>query len=346
MALSPPRLRDLAALTLALVLVALPAPVPASPSTNDGASARELFEQARQLMHQGKYSEACPKLEESRRLEAKSATLINLGDCYEKEGKLASAWAAYIEAASAAARDGKDARARAARARAEALASLVPKIVITVASANKVAGLEVFCDSKAVGADEWGQALPFDPGEHKLSASAPDREPWETTVSLEKGQTVTVEVPELEPHSVPVAPPVPPPPPERQPTLVAPSAAPAVTHDRQTHAFELPPPLVLVFAGVGVAGLAVGTISGLVSMSKHDEAAKHCDGSACRDTEGVELKDDARLAGNISTVSFIVGAAGLAAGTTFWLMANHESAAPTQARVSIGPRSIAVQGSW
>src|SRR5271154_1822433 len=72
----------------------------------DGASskaaAQALFEEARQLMIDGKFGEACPKLEESERLDPGAGTLLNLGHCYEKNGQTASAWVTYKDAANAA----------------------------------------------------------------------------------------------------------------------------------------------------------------------------------------------------------------------------------------------------
>src|SRR5439155_4931174 len=77
--------------------------------------------------------------------------------------------------------------------------------------------------------------------------------------------------------------------------------------------------LALVAGGVGVAGLAVGAVFGLSSISKHDEAEHHCSGSICRDEQGVELRAQATRAGNASTAAFLVGAAGLVGGAALWL---------------------------
>lgn len=84
----------------------------------------------------------------------------------------------------------------------------------------------------------------------------------------------------------------------------------------------------LVTAGVGVVGLAIGIGFGLDSLSKHDAAAQSCR-SQC-DQHGLDLWSEARSAGNVSTVAFIIGAAGLASGTALWLVSKPESKpAPT-----------------
>src|SRR5687768_12013927 len=83
-----------------------PAPIqerPASPRTsakgNLGA-AEVAFDEAIALSEAGKYEEACSKFEESDRLDHAMNTLFNLADCYEKIGRIASAWEAFSKVAS------------------------------------------------------------------------------------------------------------------------------------------------------------------------------------------------------------------------------------------------------
>src|SRR4029078_12457123 len=78
-----------------------------SRAEGDAAAAQALFDQARQLVSEVKCSEACPKFEESQRLDPGSGTLLNLADCYERQGKLATAWTKFLEAASAGETAGK-----------------------------------------------------------------------------------------------------------------------------------------------------------------------------------------------------------------------------------------------
>jgi hypothetical protein len=101
--------------------------------------------------------------------------------------------------------------------------------------------------------------------------------------------------------------------------------------------------IALVAAGVGVAGVGVGTIFGLQSMSKHSDASAKCPG-ACSDQAGVELWNDARSAGNISTIAFAVGGVGLATGAILWFTAKSPGA--TSLHADIGPGSIRIRGSW
>ena len=67
--------------------------------SEDRVAAESLFTDARRLMQAGDYEQACPKLEASRRLEPGLGTTLNLGDCYEKIGRTASAWGEFRSAA-------------------------------------------------------------------------------------------------------------------------------------------------------------------------------------------------------------------------------------------------------
>jgi hypothetical protein len=99
----------------------------------------------------------------------------------------------------------------------------------------------------------------------------------------------------------------------------------------------------LVAGGVGVAGIAVGSIFGLSAISKKNDAATYCD-PGCRDQSWLDLKASSMHAGNISTVAFVVGGVGLAGAALLWLTdPSDKSAAP---RVGIAPSGIVVKGAW
>ena len=104
--------------------------------------------------------------------------------------------------------------------------------------------------------------------------------------------------------------------------------------------------LALVAGGVGVAGLAVGAVFGLSSISKHDEAEHHCSGSICRDEQGVELRAQATRAGNASTAAFLVGAAGLVGGAALWLTAKPDATTGARPAIGVGLGTVVVTQRW
>src|ERR1044071_7524440 len=90
-------------------------------SASDKATAEALFGEGRRLMAQANYRDACPKFEASLKLDPGVGAMLNLADCYEKNGQTASAWAEFLEASSAARVAGSRDREELARSRAAAL---------------------------------------------------------------------------------------------------------------------------------------------------------------------------------------------------------------------------------
>lgn len=161
--------------------------------------ATKLFQEGRALMSEGKYGAACAKLEESMKIKRGIGTLYNVADCYEKLGHTAKAWRHFREAASKAAASGDGERATAAQERADALEPMLMKLRIELSpGAQTITGLELSRDGSLVPREERGVAVPVDPGNYRVSATAPGRRAWSTEVIVrEPGKVVTVSVPEL-----------------------------------------------------------------------------------------------------------------------------------------------------
>lgn len=331
---------------IALVLTFI-CPRVARADVADSAAAQALFDQARHLMKQGHYEAACPKLKESQRLDPGSGTLINLANCYAHEGKTATAWSTFLEAAAASHRVGNAPREQAARARAAALKPKLSQLIVNVAAPARVKGLALTRDGVPIDPPMWGAPVPTDPGKHTIIATAPGYKTWQTVVTVKHGPAdLTVDVPPLQ-KAAGAASTTPPATTTAAPTPSAPTTSPApppATADQTPSAgggLGTQRTLALVAGGLGVVGVGVGTAFGLVSKSKHDQAASHCNGSLCRDQTGVDLKSQARSAGNISTVGFIVGGIGLAAAVTLWL-----TAGPKHTEVGLAPNGVSVRGEW
>lgn len=191
---------DMKALALGL-LIASSSLVMSDALADEGAraSAQVLFDDAMKLIDQKDFDHACPKLAEVVRLQpGKVGAMLELSRCYLGAGKIASAWARYRASADAA-REAGDGRAAEADAKAAELAPHVPKVVIAVTTVTRgVPGLIVKRDDVEVGAAQWGTPLPVDAGKHSLSASAPGRRAWTTTLDVVEGAAMTIEVPALD----------------------------------------------------------------------------------------------------------------------------------------------------
>lgn len=253
-----------------------------------GAAAAEvLFREGIELRRAGQTSEACEKFEESQRLDPAAGTLLNLGDCREAEGKLASAWALFEEARKAAV---SDVVREEAAARALAVRERLSFLRIEVK--EPAPGLVVRYGEVTLGRAAYGTRVPVDPGDVTVSASAPGYETWTTVVKVDQG-TLRVAVPAL----VPVAPD--PPPPEAPPSR---SVGP------------------WILGASGVATLGVGLALGLVAKGHYDTAEGLC---PTHDGCGDEAMAEASKADALATTStFLVpiGALALTGGIVWWLM--------------------------
>ena len=343
----------------ALVLFAfelLPA-ISAHAQGRDPAAAQALFDQARSLMEAGRYEEACSKLAESQRLDSGVGTQFNLAVCYEQQGKIASAWATFLEVASIASASGQQARASAATRRASMLESRLPRLKLTVPQEAQVAGLEIKRDGAIVGGAQWEMALPVDPGEHLIELTAPGRKALTRSVSASAGVVTTFTVPVLAAEEAPSATPAVAEVPAVQPVARTPPQAPAVnvqparvrpaTQDR-VEPSSGPGGGVIALGIVGVVAIGGGSVLGVIAMNKDDESKKHCaadDPNSCS-AEGVDLRDDAFLFGNIATAAFIAGGAALAAGSVLWLTSDPEEEQGTALTLRAGPSAarVIVQG--
>jgi len=274
----------------------------------DAALAQSLFDEALRLMDQNRYSEACPKLAESQRLDPGGGTLHNLGLCREKEGKLATAWAVWNEALSRAIKDQRKDRENTARQHVDALAPQVAKIVINVPeSVATLEGLEITLDGARIGRAAWGLQSPVDVGTHPITAMAMGKQEWQKAIEVrENGEAITVDVPDL---------------------VDAPKTRqvekPLVTKSSPLR------PIGLVVGGVGVAGVIVGAIGGGLAIAKRSDSNAQCPMNQCTQ-KGVSLNDDAKAFAWVANIGFGVGIAGLAVGTLLFIMGK-----PTQQRAAM-----------
>jgi hypothetical protein len=322
---------------LAITAVTIGLAWPSLARANDPATAQMLFDQARKLMAQDRYAEACPKLEESQKLDPAGGTLLHLAVCREREGRIATAWALYSDALSQAKRDKRADRSKFAQERIDVLGPRLPKMRVRVAPANRtMPGFKLTRDDLAVGEAQWAESVPVDPGARVMKAQAEGRKTWTMKVDVPtEPKEVTVEVPELEidPHPPETGPTTGPKPEEKKKNV---SYEDATRGDTQRT-------LGLAAAGVGVVGFGVGAIFGLISISKKNAADEVCRGQERElcPPQGVEDGDAAIQAGNVSTIAFIAGAAFAAGGAVLYFTAP-DAATPVAIAPTFGPNAAAL----
>lgn len=171
------------------------------------AQAEMLFRQAKQLMAQKKFAEACDAFDASQKLDASLATALNQADCREKNGQLATAFGLFLEAQ----RQARGADAQLEKIAGDRAAKLEPrlsKLTIAVLAASKIDGLAVTRNGEVVDGALWNRALPVDGGAMAIVATAPGVKAWTHTVTVgNEGDTKVVDVPNLKAPPVAVKPP-------------------------------------------------------------------------------------------------------------------------------------------
>lgn len=311
---------------LALVVACVLVPSAARAAPQDDASAEALFLDGRKLMDAGRFDEACAKFAASQRFSPGVGTLLNLGDCYEKAGKLASAWAVFRDAIEASQRAGREDREVLARDRAKALEGQLGKLSLSVTGARP--GLVVKRDGIEVDPAAFGVAVPVDAGEHRVEASAPGYATWAQRVVTKDRGVHSVAIPELERDDATAAPPS--------------GAGGGDPSPSDGDAGSAQRTWGWVGVGVGAAGLAAGGVFALLAKSKWDEAqSDYCRSDRECTPRGVELVDEARGLGNIATVASVAGVAVL--GTGIVLVLTSPSRPPAAAESARSPRGLRAQ---
>lgn len=312
---------------------AQPPTAQASGASDGAAVARSLFDTGRVLLKSGQnaeasgdvdearnlYEQAAAKFGESLRLDPGGGTLLNLALAHRLAGKTASAWAEYNEALRRARGDGRADRERLAQAAIDELTPHLSHLTVTVPKGVRVPGLEVRRNGVIVGEPAWGEALPVDPGEQRIEATAPGKLPWKTkqTVALGAGRNAVV-IPSLADAPRPMT------------TGVVPEARDRGPGSRRAAGY--------VTMGVGMAAATVATFLGLTAISKAKDAEHACYSGAyqCND-QAAKLTSQGRVAADWSTALFATGFAAVASGVVLVLTGREPR---TTGQVGLGPEGV------
>ena len=306
-----------------------------SSSDQDKALAATLFDDGRVLLSQGKVPEACRKLEESRRLDRLPGTVLNLAACHEREGLTASAMVEFREARAMAEREQRGDRVSFADEHLKAIMPKLSVLVVVVPPEVDLPALTVLRDGIALGRTVWGTRIPVDPGTHLVEASAPGKQMRHLEVRVGPDadvQTVTIgRLDDAPAAAAPVAAPPPAAPATATTPAKTPESPPADTGMSTRRQWAI------VSMGAGVLGIGAGSILGVVALGKHNAPGATCTTSPCSATS-LGFNNDAKLAADVSTVSFIVGGVGLALGAFLWFGDSSVTVAPGVGSLDVSGR--------
>lgn len=295
------------------------------------SAAQALFEEARQLMLDDRPLEACPKFEESLRLDPALGTLLNLALCHEKQGKAATAYLEYTDAVAQSVREGDRERQALAQERAVALEPRVIRLSLRVAFAPPK-GFWVELDGTRFEAAALDVALPVDPGPHLIRYGAPGRRSRESSVfALERERRPALVLAELEALEAP---------PEPKPVF---ASGTAVTTTERSNTRSL---VTGALIGGGLAALVFGTYSGIEAGRQWSKRNEHCPDGCDRNAS--LYGDNAQRFATLSNGSIALGLAAIGVGV--YLFATKPNEAPRagaklSAALQQGRGMVVIEGS-
>lgn len=298
------------------VLSTLAGSAAADPSPADAALAQALFDEGRALAEAGKYSEACPKLSLSNRLDPGGGTLLNLALCHDNDGALALAWTEYTDALAQARRDHREDRISFAEAHLADLEQRLPHLRIVLRSPSP--DIVVSLDDGVVDAVAIGLAIPVNPGRHVVRATAKGKISWRRELTVRVGERGEVDVPELAP--------------ELATSPLAPEAADARSSSRRTVGWAI--------AGVGAAAVIGGAVVGVLALKENARTDQLCPSNPCTDPDGVRASESAVAFAWIANGSIAGGVVAIAVGTYLVLTSPSPSPRKSRARFRPGPNGM------
>lgn len=343
------------ALSLALA-IALPV---AAQTDAERAGARAAAEQGAKAFSDGRFADAVDLFARAESLVHAPPHLLYMARAHEKLGQLVKARETYLKITrEKLAPNAPDAFKDAQSSAAEELSALEPRVpYLTIQVTGEGADTAVvLMDDKSVPKALIGVPYPVDPGEHTLQATGNDVQSEARKVTVAEGKRESVEL------ALKSAPGVRPPGAAAEPGTETgepstgeraagePGASASFdtgTAGKGTNTLRIASYAAL---GVGVVGLAAGTIFALQASSKRGEADDLCNlpGGGCpadKQDEIQALDDDADSAASLATVGFIVGGVGVAAGVTlFFLSSDDSSASEPSIRPWVGLGSAGVSG--
>lgn len=305
----PPLVRALVCL---VVLCAFPKFSLAEPEPEQARkTARSLAEEALELMEQQEYEKAHERLARAYGLFAAPTLAVLDAHALQNMGQLVAAAKRYQQALDSpvdrhSPRAFRKAVKEAKRERAR-LSEQIPRLVISVSGAS-AQDLTVQLDDELLAAEDWGKPRQVDPGEHSVRAVRGQATLFFQEVQVGLGETARVVL------AVPPSPPTAPPP---------------VVRERRSSNHSV---VAWTSLGVGVAGLALGVVSGVVMLNAQSQLDDGCSPVCSPDLQS-DL-DRFRAARSLSMVGYSVGAVGLGLG--LWMIFDQSEPSSEEPKANVG----------
>jgi hypothetical protein len=230
--------------------------------------------------------------------------------------------------------------------RVDEVNAAIPTVIFEVkdAAGNDLSAVRLSMDGEVLAESLQGTALSIDPGVHTFVFETPNHAPLQKQFVIREAekerresirfQDVAPPVQDIAPARAAVVVPA-------QTASPAPAAAPPPSDT--TPGLGTPRTIALAAGGVGILSLGVGTVFAVTTIANRNDAAAACPAVTCGTQRGVDLWNDAKTNGNLSTAFLIVGGLGLATGAILWFATRPEHGS---VRMGVGQGSLHLEGTW
>ncbi len=292
------------------------------PSAADSESALQLYKEGKALRDKGEQQAGLEKLRAAYSLVETPITALELGRTYIAVGQLVEARGVLLSVSRIPVRNNESTKAGEARIEAEALAiGLRPRLAsLTVRPRGVTPGgsaPRISIDNVALPAEAATVPRVLNPGAHVVVVEA-NGQKVQSDITLAEGQSSELDVAippaKIEPAAVPLAITTEPPPP---------------APDRKLS------PLGYIGFGTAAVGIGVGTVTGILTLSKASALKDACRDKQCPESSQSDI-DSASATGAVSTVAFIVGGVGVAVGVVGLFMGGRSE---SHAGAALAPRA-------
>ena len=272
----------------------------AAPSARDRQDAAVLTNKGRAAARALRHGEAVELFRKADQLEPSSARKLELSKALVAEGKLVEASQILNGLMNDTSLGPRDKWAKdAAKKQLAQFESRIPWLQVQVVGPASSTKVRVEVDGKEV---EASTEAPVDPGKHTVGVDADGYESADRNVVVAEGEHKQVTI-----------------------TLEAVAKA-APPKPKKSGGTKIPG---IALLGVGAVGLGVGAAFGLLAFDETAKAKQFCDGNNCpARPEVVSARNTAIANGNVSTVGFVVGGVGVAAGIILLLTVGSSSDTP------------------
>jgi hypothetical protein len=326
-------------------------------SAAETAAARALAVEGLKLAQANNCAEAVPKLERAEKLYHSTVVASRLGECLVSVGRLVEGTEVLRKVLrEPQASQPTPALTKALERAQRTLDTATPRIAALTIKVAAVQDMRIKLDGNVVPSALFDSELPTDPGEHSVEVTAPGFLKSTLRLSVGEGEKKSATLTLARDPNAPATPV-----PTEQPSASSAAAATptsAASPSSRSPAASTPPPVrapnrtaAYVSLGFGAAGVAAGGVLGFLTMKQQKDLEADCPNNVCSPSQQSDI-DAAKRLGNMSTIAFGVGGAGLVLGTVLFFTAgssdaDHASVASrprfaglSSPRVAVGPTSF------